>query len=545
MAVTVVDNRTVWTNANALTGFTPADVLDTTNYAEGTGSAATAYNIATGSIYYSSGTLDLSDTIAYVYTSCNALQNSWTTGAHALYYGDGTNNVAIHSAGGDRDIFKHADGPVAWQCHVLDGAEFGGIISLGSTYYTTINGAPASLNEASISRLGGYYITQSKALGGGDNCWCDIIRYGNDGLTIEGGTTGARGTFLEVVIEDRSQSSGKGHGIIREYAPGSYGVQGPLTCGSTGSGTSYFDDTAVSAIFEDRYVANDKYYFKIQGSTTFNTNVFLNGFSLATARPFVTFDASSNNINALEITNSTFAGLSNACSFASDASAETHIITNNVFTGLGTIKPGRTIFNNNAIIGYEAAINDSSTSAALHIEHDLDNISDLSFTAYSQADASNHAILIKDASEYTFTNITYSGYAAANGTTGGEMVFNDSGGAVTINLSGGDFPTYRNGTSATTTIVNTITLTMTVTDEAGDAVVGAQAYIDEDNITPFIMKTTTNGSGVASVSWGGGAQAGSTWRVRLYGYKPYKALIDIGSVDIAVPITLVVDPQQT
>ena len=43
-----------------------------------------------------------------------------------------------------------------------------------------------------------------------------------------------------------------------------------------------------------------------------------------------------------------------------------------------------------------------------------------------------------------------------------------------------------------------------------------------------------------------GAVTGATWRVRKYGYRPYTAIADVpasGSKDI--PVTLIVDPQQT
>ena len=81
---------------------------------------------------------------------------------------------------------------------------------------------------------------------------------------------------------------------------------------------------------------------------------------------------------------------------------------------------------------------------------------------------------------------------------------------------------------------------------SSDLKAGAYAYIDEDNTAPFIMnETTSTPAGVAQVSWTGGAITGATWRVRKYGFKPYKAISDIpasGTKDI--PVTLIDDPQQ-
>jgi hypothetical protein len=78
--------------------------------------------------------------------------------------------------------------------------------------------------------------TLSKGLGGGTNVAVDIIRIGNGGIVITGGTTSTRGKFVEIVVEDRSTANLKAHGIIREYSTNLYGVQGPLTFGaSTGN----------------------------------------------------------------------------------------------------------------------------------------------------------------------------------------------------------------------------------------------------------------------------------------------------------------------
>jgi len=84
-----------------------------------------------------------------------------------------------------------------------------------------------------------------------------------------------------------------------------------------------------------------------------------------------------------------------------------------------------------------------------------------------------------------------------------------------------------------------------VKDEAGDPIDGVFAYIDDNDETPYILNTTTNAQGIASTGYTGGAAAGSRWRARKYGFKPYKQLIDISSSDISIPVTLVVDPQQT
>jgi len=121
---------------------------------------------------------------------------------------------------------------------------------------------------------------------------------------------------------------------------------------------------------------------------------------------------------------------------------------------------------------------------------------------------------------------------------------NTSGQAITIGKNNGANPSTYTGSAVTFT--GSVTLTITVKDEAGNPIVGAFAFIDQSPPeSPYIMNTQTVAGGIATVGWTGGPVIGSTWRVRKYGYKNYKQSIDIGEVNISIPVTLVVDPQQT
>lgn len=124
-------------------------------------------------------------------------------------------------------------------------------------------------------------------------------------------------------------------------------------------------------------------------------------------------------------------------------------------------------------------------------------------------------------------------------------VKNTSGSSITVILGGTSNASTYDPAGSVVTFTGSLTLTMTVKDSSGTEIVGAYAYIDDNNITPFIMNTTTNASGVATVAHTAGTVTGSTWRVRKYGYKPYLATVDIASADISLPVTLVTDPQQT
>jgi hypothetical protein len=78
------------------------------------------------------------------------------------------------------------------------------------------------------------------------------------------------------------------------------------------------------------------------------------------------------------------------------------------------------------------------------------------------SDGTGYAIEITGtAASLTLTNVGFTGYAGANGSTGNEAVFvNIASGTVTINISGGSTPTYRTA-GATVVVVSSATKTFT------------------------------------------------------------------------------------
>lgn len=177
--------------------------------------------------------------------------------------------------------------------------------------------------------------------------------------------------------------------------------------------------------------------------------------------------------------------------------------------------------------------------------NDLDKIDNCEW----ESNGSNHAIYLDAESAggtYSMSGNTFVNYATDNGATGNEVIKNESGGLVILNYTAGDKPSVYDVGDSSTSVLSSVTISLTVKKENGDPLVGALAYIDDPgNTAPFIMNTTTNESGIASVGWGGGPVVGAYWRVRKYGYKPFLAVSDIGAANKEIPVTLIVDPQQT
>jgi len=478
MAVTILDNRTVVDEADAITGWTsstgtPTVFTTAPDPVESTACLGIQVSTATEDIYHTlPAGADLTDTLVYVWMLPGGVLDTTVNGGIQIYLGDGTNAAGYHVGGSNGAGFRHDDGPVVWQCFAIDTG------NLPANNTTLAGGGAASLVVTSIDDIGGVFKTLAKSVGGQENCFIDILFYGNDGLTITGGGTGTEGKFLEIAQRDRStadhvitpSATSGAYGICRELGADLIGLQGPLTFGdSGGTGSIDFADSGQTVVFEDRGFATNKYYMKVTGNATgttaFNLGVRTSATTGARGCSLVVpagvggeFRASSPNIDSCGLYGCTLNGFTNGITFSDDVTnAPNHEIFSTGFTGNGEIVIGNTTFKNNSIAGTTDSAATSMISAT--------NVSDLTFT---NAGGNDVGIRIDSSGTYDFTNIIFNGYSDSTGSNlnvgSGALnaaVWNNSGGAVTINVIGGDTPSVRNGVGATTIVNNNISITVT------------------------------------------------------------------------------------
>lgn len=459
MALTITDTRVTLNEADNTTGWVSNEGLTvfTTDPdpVEATGCLGAAVSTETSYVSASQAATNITNTLCYVWVLANGTMDTVANGGIALVLSDGTNRIGFHLAGSDRAAFRHATGPVGWQCLLLDTSQL-------PTAFTVLAGTRANLNLTAITQIGAQYKTLSKALGGGSNCFTDVVRRGNGGLILTAGTVGSPGTFDDIAAADRSTLNLTAYGIVRELGAGLFGCQGRLTFGSTTNGVvSYFQESNTTLVFENRNLATDKYSIVVQGNTTANTTFILGtrggeglgsqGVTLAAGIGVAAaFNASDVNIQNLGIYGCNFNGISQGVTFSSSTTnAPNHEIFATTFAACGAVTVGLTEFRNNTIA--------NSIAPSATILSSTVNVSDLSFVS----SGTGHAITITAPGTYDFTNFTYEGYAATNGTTGNEVFYNNSGGAITVNVSGGNTPTVRNSAGSTTTIVSTVSITLT------------------------------------------------------------------------------------
>lgn len=505
MAVTITDNRTVVDEADATTGWTSSSGTPTVfttapDPVESTACLGIQVSNATEEIYHTITTDNLTNSLVYVWMLPGGVLDTTANGGIQVILGDGTDRVGYHVGGSNGAGFRHDDGPVVWQCFVID-------TSTLPANLTTFAGNAGNLTLTTITQIGGAFKTLAKSVGGVENCFNDILFYGNGGLTITGGGVGTEGRFIEIAERDRStadhpgtgvaSATGGAYGICRELGADLIGLQGPLTFGdSAGTSSVRFADSGQTVVFEDRGIGTDKYGITITGNATGTTSFVLGNKSGASTGADGCslivptgvggfFRAQSPNIDSCALYGCTLSGFTNGVTFSSNLlTAPKHEVFSSSFVGCGLITIGEVVFKNNNIA--------SATDSAAALVSSTVNISDLTFTSAG----SNTGIRIDSAGTYDFTNIFFNGY---NDSTGSNLnpgsgslnaaVWNNSGGAVTINVSGGSVPSVRNSTGSTTTVLATVTLTLTGMKDNTEV----RIYNSVDNTPPYTAPTELAG----------------------------------------------------
>lgn len=455
MAVTITDHRTILNEADATTNWTGSPTLFTADPdpVEATGSIGYVVSTATVDAYATVASTNLSAAIIYVWVLPRGAMDTRANGGVGMHLGDGTDRISFHLAGSDVAAFRHETGPVGWQCLVLD--------TQNVPAQTTVRaGSLANLTYTAITQIGATFKTLAKSVGGVSNCWVDVIRYGlpanNNGamITITGGASGTPGTFSEIALEDRTTTNQKAYGIVRELGTGLYGVQGAIRFGNdTGTASSWFEDSNVSVVFENRGLGTSRYKIVIRdngtGTTTFKLGAKVGTGSSATGNNGCAITVPSGvggewdsqtdtNVTDVFLYGSTFSGFSNG--FKMRTSQEFIGCT---LTGSGTFTPAGALVYNSRIVS-------STATAAMEVTSttDMGNIANSTFSGNTRA------IKLTTAGTYTFDNLQFSSntYDVENASTG----------AIIINASNGsNVSTFINTNGGSTTINNTKTYVVT------------------------------------------------------------------------------------
>ncbi|OGD84181.1 hypothetical protein A2572_03470 [Candidatus Collierbacteria bacterium RIFOXYD1_FULL_40_9] len=322
-------------------------------------------------------------------------------------------------------------------------------------------------------------INATGAISKGNPHGVDAIRYGRCEARFSDGESGNPATFTGYATTNDSVTNR--YGLIQAIA-GGFKVKGLIIFGY--STAVYFSDSNKTILIDNtkKVTANfNTFEVRQSGSTIILSAVNITALGTVSLGRWVTTDNATQTITSCTFTSmGTFGYASNST------------ITTSTYRTCGLITQNSATFT-----GCTFA---SSTSSASILSNNPGLISGCSFTS----DGSNHALEISTAGTYAFNSNNFTGYATIDGSTGNEVIYNNSGGAVTLNVStsGTGTISVRNGASASTTVNNTVTVTITVKDQVGDVIPGVQVAIFQDNSarTVVLASTTTNASGQVSTS---------------------------------------------
>jgi len=523
MAVVVTDNRTIKDEADATTNWTAAGT--STGTATGTASPtpreSTAHVVTTATsstpanqwLWHTGASLGTGPHLIYIWMLTTATIGTRANGGLMVLIGDGTNRVGYHVGGDDFAPFRvDSNGLVGYMCFCIDTAQlstwpFGATVQAG-----TRAGLEANLNA--ITQIGTGCQVLAKALGGAVNYWNDIIRHGvattisTSGLTISGGTSGSPGKFSEIEAEDRAITNQKAHGIIRQLGTGVFGIQGTLRFGDQGTGSSWFEETNVTCVFEDRGFDATRYKIVITdngtGTTTFKlgtkvgsgpTAIGANGGSFISP-PGVGayFDSGTDtDVTDVFIYDWTFTGFSQGIVLG----PEQEFIACNV-TASGSVNGNGAIMVNTSISSPTVLADESALIWNVNVNTDgyLDGMS------IAKGTNAHHAIELglTSPTEITLRDFSSIGFNSANNQNDSTIYVKRTTGTVTINLvdTSGNF-SYKTDGATVVIIANPVTTTVTVRDSStGDPVEDAIVLLYASDATgdlPYLESVSITRSG--------------------------------------------------
>lgn len=547
MAVTIADQRTIFNEADATTNWSGSPSLFTSepNPVESTGCIGYVVSNATVNGYVPGTSANLTSSLVYVWVRPFGSMDTVANGGVGVIVGDGTNIMAYYVGGSDKSGFRHTDGPVEWTCFILDTTAL-------PTSKATIAGSEASMNWSAITQIGARFKTLFKAVGGVSNCYVDIIRHGTGGLTVTGGGSGTEGTFAEIATADRSTANQQAFGVCRQLATGVVGLQGPLTLGdNAGTGSIDFESSGETVVFEPppAGVATSRFWITVTGNATGTGSVVLTGCAfICPAGTGAAFTASDSDVDTFTLDGCTLKGFEQGVTFLGATTTNTHTVQDCVFDGCGQIAP-QFLLQDGTFDG--VTINGSTASATGALL--------LGATGYTSgvtlgnllvnSGGSGHGIYITQAGTYTFSNVKGVGFGAD--ATANAFIYNNSGGAVTINATNGcSGLTVLNGSGASTTINNSVNVKITAVTTTGTPISGARVFLETvsggtDIFDGSDATSLTDANGEVSTTWNYTADVAVTGRVRKGSSSPYyrtgQIVGTIGATGFDVTIVLVRD----
>lgn len=336
----------------------------------------------------------------------------------------------------------------------------------------------------------GSMVNQKVAIGKGNPIANDAIRWGRT-LQVVSGQAGNYATFTGAAAKNDANDATEGYnrwGQLQAIA-GGYQLQGQLLLGTAATAVDFRDANTSVLIANNLKVAAGFNEIEIRNATSRVdwTSVSFLALGTVSRGNLVVTDNADVNIEGCTFTDmGTFGFLSGST------------INNSTFRRCNLITQAGAVFD-------KCTIDKTNDSVKAMIASNPATISNCSFTS----SGTKHAIEITTAGTYAFVGNSFFGYATEHGTTGNEVIYNNSGGAVTLNVSGAGVGTisYRNGAGATTTVASSASLVINIVDEDGTAITAnSEVTVVKNSDTSILFEedNVVDGTTTYSYSSGGG-----------------------------------------
>jgi hypothetical protein len=413
--------------------------------------------------------------------------------------------------------------------------ERGGFLIIPIDPNLTWNYESGSLNATSVNYFGMVAaFTQSTAKS--ENVGLDALDVG-EGLYLVGGDgAGPVATFQDFFNFDEGNKANR-YGFFTKLASGLYRAFGTIKIGD-GSTPTVFESVDETVLFYDGYFADgwSKLLFDLSGPTT------VSNFS-ATLKSLGTVTSGSD-------TRADFVVQGTTGTLTFDGVIDNFrevVLTSVCDLSLSSIRAKKIIQNGANLSGAEIVTISNPDDSATLVDPDFSKLANVEFV---QESADTHAIKITSPGVYTLDGVSFLGYGSDGSNT--SAIFNDSGGSVTLNITGsGDTPTVTNGVGASTTVNNAVTVTVKVLDIGTKTPIqGARVYIEADSggVEPpgtQLFNNLTDVNGEISFSYNLISDQPVIGRVRKASnppfYKPSEFSATINSGGLNLTILMVID----
>lgn len=506
MANQITDNRTLVVNADSLTNWVAeggSTALDTDVKIQGTGSIAEQITNSRRQILYNTGAAqNWANNVFYIWINCGVvglLATKANGGFTIRFTGPTTTNYFEAYVGGSDSWPTAIAG--GWVQFVVD------IETARSTAVTNgwTGGTPPA--TSAIQHIGYSAVTATVMTKVADNTWIDEIRRlpdGSAGIIVEGRNGGSTDWNFANILTQVTTASG----TIKEGAAGSYIINTPIQFGINDTSTHGFTDTNKFIFWDNQeFAPSDLYKLSALGNSGGTTNITLGIktgtgasatgaqgviFAAASAGVRWAMDFDDANLNAVNLYGCTFI---HGGDFQLDNPVVSVISSSYIDCTSATISNSQQL---------RISVIDANTADGVAFMT-TDDISDITSSSFEFSDG--HAIELTTPRVATQTSAGNTFIGFGDTATNDAAVYNNTSGAVTINVTSGDSPTYRNGTSASTTVASSASIIINIVDDEGTTITqSCEVTVVKNSDTSILFEedNITDGTTTYSYSSGGG-----------------------------------------